>query len=350
MEEKLISVVIPVYNSSEYISECLDATIGQTYSNIEIIIVDDGSTDNTLEICKKYENADTRVQVLTHSNKGVSYTRNEGICKATGDYIVFFDADDYPEANLIEKYVSTIEECWQDKDLSFVVCGMFFDNYLNKHVSDKSRVLEVSRGYIEGENYVLSRSSAAMLSWLKLFNFVTNKFYNLKVIKDNQILFDTNVHVGEDLKFNLDYLDNCSGNIGMVNLPLYHYVKRRDDSLSISYHLDDLEDTKCIYKRFINWESSQELVTDDNIMVVKAIFLNDWMSRLTALREEYKGTEEYAMARHKLSKEIRSREFQRLLKEVFKAQKISLLRYLCLRTGILDFFYFFRGIYQVLKG
>lgn len=344
-----ISVVISTYNAQNYISECLDATINQTYTNLEVIIVDDGSEDDTLSILQSYAAKDSRIKLFRHSNKGVSTTRNKGIQNATGEYIVFFDADDYPEPDLIEAYVNAINE-WSEKKVALIGTGMFFDNQYNKYVGNKTYILEVAHGYIEGENYILSRSSAAMLAWLKLFNFVTNKCYDLDIIRKHNILFDSNIHIGEDLKFNLDYLDVEDGNIGIINRALYHYVKRTNNSLSVSYHNMDLEDTKAIYKRFINWEVNQKDVTVDNVMVVKAIFINDWISRLTVLYEEHRHEETFASAKKTLKNDIQSVEFQRMLKEIYRAKKISTLRYVCLRTGIFEIFYFFRFIYQILKG
>lgn len=344
-----ISVVISTYNAQNYISECLDATINQTYTNLEVIIVDDGSEDDTLSILQSYAAKDSRIKLFRHSNKGVSTTRNKGIQNATGEYIVFFDADDYPEPDLIEAYVNAINE-WSEKKVALIGTGMFFDNQYNKYVGNKTYILEVAHGYIEGENYILSRSSAAMLAWLKLFNFVTNKCYDLDIIRKHNILFDSNIHIGEDLKFNLDYLDVEDGNIGIINRALYHYVKRTNNSLSVSYHNMDLEDTKAIYKRFVNWEVNQKDVTVDNVMVVKAIFINDWISRLTVLYEEHRHEETFASAKKTLKNDIQSVEFQRMLKEIYRAKKISTLRYVCLRTGIFEIFYFFRFIYQILKG
>ena len=349
MNDVLLSVVIPVYNASEYIEECLLAVCNQTYKNLEIIVVDDGSKDNSLAICKMYAMRDSRIKILSHPNKGVSATRNDGIEAATGDYIIFCDADDFPEEDLAHNYVSAIER-WEKKKYSFIVCGMFFDNDLNKNVRDKKHILEIAHGYVEGENYLMSRSSSAILSWLKIFNFVTNKCYNLNVIRNNNLRFDEAINIGEDLKFNLDYLECTPGHIGMINLALYHYVKRRDDSLSISYHISDLEDTKIIYRRFIEWESKQDGVNDDNILVLKGIYISDWVSRLTAYYEEYGGRKSSKRVRIKLQSELRCKEFQTTLKEIRKGKKISRLRYMCLRTGVFEVFYFFRGIYQIMKG
>lgn len=345
---KKVSVVIPAYNAEKYIEECLNAVISQTYSNIEILIIDDGSTDSTFKICNSYSEKDSRIKVYLHENMGASATRNVGLERASGDYVVFFDADDYPEKKLIERYVEAYEE-WDTKEISFILCGMYFDNYYNKRVENRKIVLESAHGYIEGENYLLNRSSAAILSWLKIFNFVTNKCYDLKKIKEKNIRFDVDVCIGEDLKFNLDYLDYVPGIIGMINSPLYHYVKRSDCSLSISYHENDLEDTKKIYTRFVEWENMQEGRTADNILVVKSIFITDWVSRLTSMYDDKTFVERFKI-RKKLNEELRNRKFRKMLKEVYRAKKISALRYYTLRIGIFEFFIFFRWIYQIMKG
>ena len=345
----MVSVVIPTYNAENFIRECLEATIRQSYRNIEIIVVDDGSKDSTLEICKSYADKDSRIRLFTQENVGVSATRNRGIKHAKGDYIVFFDADDCPEDDLIQSYLEAKNQ-WKDKEVAFILCGMYADNIFNKHVEGTENLLESAHGYIRGENYLLVRSSAATLSWLKLFNFVTNKLYNLKTIKDNGISFDVDIAIGEDLKFNLDYLDSCEGYIGMINTPLYHYIKRGSSSLSISYHDGDIEDTKEIYRRFINWEAAQAGVTEDNVLLIKGIYITDWVSRLTALYEKHHRDELRPLVKRKLREELQSAEFKETLAEVYKAKKISRIRYYSLWIGSFEVFFFLRGIYQVLKG
>ncbi len=350
MKDKcLVSVVIPTYNAEKFIRECLKATLDQTYDNLEIIIVDDGSTDSTVDICKTYAERDGRIKLFNLENRGVSSARNYGMKKADGDYIVFFDADDYPEKELVARYMAAYEE-WHGKDVAFVCCGMFYDNLYNKNVDNREIVLESGHGYIKGETYLLNRKTASTLSWLKLFNFVTNKCYDLRNVKELDIRFDEKVNIGEDLKFNLDLLDKCPGNLGMINQPLYHYVKRSDSSLSISYHPEDLDDTKEIYRRYIEWESRQAGVTPDNVLVVKSVFITDWVSRLTAMYEEHKHESYMSPMRVKLRKEIQSKEFKTILSEVYRARKISALRYYSLKTGRFGVFFFFRGIYQILKG
>ncbi len=349
-EQKLVSIVIPTYNSKDYIGECLKAVIEQTYNNIEIIIVDDGSTDDTKNICATYASRDKRIKIITQQNHGVSTARNAGIDAAIGDYITFVDADDIPELTLIEEYMDAKNE-WKNKDISFISCGMFFDNYVNKNVDNKAYFLEPVYGYIEGENYLLARRMASTLAWLKLFNFVTNKFYSLRAIKEKNIRFDQAIHIGEDLNFNLDYLDAVTGNIGFINKPLYHYIKRTNNSLSISYHPNDLEDTKTIYARFIEWEKSQSKISEENILVLEAIFITDWTSRLSSMYDGLRNNDSFSKeSKAILEEEIRSKEFKRMLSEIYRAKKISKIRYLALRTGHFGVFYLLRSIYQILKG
>lgn len=343
----MVSVIIPTYNSEKYIRECLDATISQTYENLEIIIVDNLSSDATIDVCSEYAGRDKRIRIFSNPDVGVSYSRNYGIAHADGDFVVFLDSDDYPERDMIESYINA-DKSWEERKPAFIICGMFFDNEINKNVDTTISILEPGYGYIEGENYLLSRNAVSALSWLKLFNFVTNKFYDLKLIKENDLRFDERINIGEDLEFNLDYLDVCDGDLGMINRPLYHYIKRVSNSLSLTYHDSDLEDTKKIYERLIAWEEKQKHVTEDNILVLKAMYITDWISRITTYYEHFRGTDK--LRKHIIRAELSSPKFKKMLMEVYKAKKIGRIRYLCLRTGRYEVFYFVRSIYQIMKG
>ncbi|MCI8778348.1 MAG: glycosyltransferase family 2 protein [Bacilli bacterium] len=102
-KNELISIIIPVYNTEDYLDKCLSSIINQTYKNIEIIIIDDGSTDNSKKIIKQYMNKDCRISYYYQNNSGVAIARNSGIDKAQGDYIAFIDSDDYIDLTFIEK-------------------------------------------------------------------------------------------------------------------------------------------------------------------------------------------------------------------------------------------------------
>ena len=114
-EEKKVSVIVPVYNAEKYLEKCVNSIVNQTYKNLEIILINDGSKDNSLALCKKF-NADARVVVIDQENRGAAGARNSGISVATGDYISFVDADDWVENSFIEKLVNLIQST--DSDIS----------------------------------------------------------------------------------------------------------------------------------------------------------------------------------------------------------------------------------------
>ena len=95
MSNNKISIIVPIYNSERFIADCIESLINQTYQNIEIILIDDGSSDNSYEICKKYQSLDSRIILISQVNSGVSIARNKGIKVATGQHIMFVDSDDY---------------------------------------------------------------------------------------------------------------------------------------------------------------------------------------------------------------------------------------------------------------
>ena len=113
----LISVVLPIYNVEKYLRRCLDSVVNQTYKNLEILLINDGSTDNCLKICEEYAKSDNRVQVINKNNAGLGMARNTGIDYAKGEYICFFDSDDYIELNTIEKLYKIIVSEQPEMDL-----------------------------------------------------------------------------------------------------------------------------------------------------------------------------------------------------------------------------------------
>lgn len=120
----LISVIIPVYNAEKYLDRCLDSILAQTYSNFELILVDDGSTDSSLSICKRYESKDSRIKVLTGPNGGSSVARNKGLDIAKGEYIIHIDADDWTEPQMFELMLNKAVS----EDADIVACNICSDD------------------------------------------------------------------------------------------------------------------------------------------------------------------------------------------------------------------------------
>ncbi len=340
----LVSIVIPMYNSQTVIGKCLASVMHQSYKQIEIIVVDDGSTDGSGEIVQEYQTRDNRIKYIRLEHCGVSKARNAGIDAAQGRYITFVDSDDYAEDNMVEEYMNAMDHFYRKKiNPSFVMVGMHVDVFCG--------TMEETDHLVDGkeEYQMIAKDRIAYLCWCKLFNFITNKIYSLEMIKDYRIRFDDQIQIGEDLQFNLDYLKTVPGDIGMVNKALYHYVRVNEESLSLIYYENAIEHTKEVYANLLQYLQKQEGTTEDDIMVIKSILLVDWTSRLTALYEHGKGTSERKDGRKKVQSEICTKEFQNLLEEVHSCGKVSHLRYYSLKMKNYGLYCFMRKIYRMLK-
>lgn len=204
MKEKL-SIIIPVYNDEKYLKRCLDSIINLDYENLEIILVDDGSTDDSLAIMTDYAAEDERIKAISQQNLGVSVARNTGLAQATGDYIMFVDADDYVLSPL--KIVLNDE---QTADL----------NVFGFESGEEQKVVKES--YYDAENalqakkLMMENPTQYMTAWGKIFRHDLIKKHNLR--------FNTNLRVAEDGKFMLQYLLKCE--TIKFSLPVgYHYSK-----------------------------------------------------------------------------------------------------------------------------
>ena len=200
-----ISIIINVYNGEDYISKCIESVINQTYKNLEILIINDGSTDNTLKICKSYK--DKRIKIITTKNMGLSLSRNVGIDNATGNYIYFIDADDYIDLDTI-KYLYNI--CIKYK-VDIATCNpliIFDDSYHHKSVKEQINIIDNKEML---KNVLLSKNVAGA-TWNKL---VKKELYdNLRF--QNRIINDIVVTYKLIMK---------TDKIAYSNLYKYYYYK-----------------------------------------------------------------------------------------------------------------------------
>ena len=210
LEEFKVSIVIPVYNTEDYVGRAIESAICQTYSNVEIIIVNDGSTDNSAEICKQYMASDSRIKYFYTENRGVSAARNIGIEKCTGDFIQFLDSDDEMSSEKTEKLMRLIKK--KDVDIVFGGYEMYKDGKIIICVPTK-----IGRGNRFFKFYTINE-------WFYVLSSACTSIIRVSVIKDNNLKFDENMRMGEDGLFVLDCL-NCTKKIGYVSNPLYKIYK-----------------------------------------------------------------------------------------------------------------------------
>ena len=219
-----ISIVVAVYNAEKTLKKCVDSLLNQTYNNIEIILVNDCSKDNSLDICNEYSKANDNVKVISNErNSGVSDTRNNGIDNSTGEYICFVDSDDYVESNYIE-----VLYYYYQKYNTVPICGFVYHDEYN-HAKPVKYSWSGDEGLVSlGEAFKLKSELYLTALW--------NKLFDRKLIVDRNIRFDTNVSVGEDLRFSVDYfIKNNVDKICVLSEPLYHYMKLTDNSLMSNF-------------------------------------------------------------------------------------------------------------------
>ncbi|TPN89144.1 glycosyltransferase family 2 protein [Aquimarina algicola] len=232
----LISVIVPIYNSEKYLSRCIKSICDQTYNNIEIILVNDGSKDTSLSICKEYKANNDRIKVIDIPNGGVSNARNTGLAVAKGEYIQFIDSDDYVAANYIERLLSVLEK----QNAQLAVCSIeSFDS--NGNMFDKWSV-DHKEFDIENPNRDLFLE---LIQKFLLFGPV-NKLYFRNIIEEHDIKFDTSLSYGEDLLFNFEYLKHVK-KLALTNEVSYHYIHENTESLSKKNYENKTELAKRIH-------------------------------------------------------------------------------------------------------
>ena len=220
--EGLISIIVPIYNKEDKVKKCIESILNQSYKNLEVIMIDDGSTDRTLKICKEIKKTDSRIRLIHKKNEGVSATRNLGIKIAKGEFIQFVDSDDELEKNMCELLVRTM----QKGHYEMVRCGykvLKRGKIKEKRLSSKEKDDKEKFDYLY-QNYFLNPI------WNKIYlrNKITNYFIN-------------ELSIGEDLFFNLNYIQKAN-KIGYLEETLYKYNTNGDEmSLSNLYQEDMTE-------------------------------------------------------------------------------------------------------------
>lgn len=223
----LVSVIVPVYNTELYLMECVRSILCQTYANIEVILVDDGSTDLSGKICDEFAERDNRVHTFHRKNSGVGATRNFGISVASGKYILFVDSDDLCRNNMIEKF---LEAAMRLPDKSLVVCsiGVF------------SKTMDIKRVITKGNaNYSITDYLEKIVLKTKIGQFCGgpyNKLFLKEIIDDNKLLFEPDMNYAEDFCFNMKYLKYID-NVMLLEDDLYLYRENTTNSLTFrNYH------------------------------------------------------------------------------------------------------------------
>ncbi|MBU6392003.1 MAG: glycosyltransferase, partial [Planctomycetes bacterium] len=221
----LISVIVPVYNAERFLNKSIESVINQSYKDIELILVNDGSTDGSETICNRYALADKRIRVISQKNSGPAAARNTGIRNAAGDFVFFLDADDFIEKNTMEILIATYNQYKPD-----LVMSNFSKLENNGELVRQKVTFRPGDEPFEQRVKVLSKADVVdyVRHFLRhpsnhLISYCWARLYKLSVIRENNISSNEDMHLFEDFVFNLEYLRHAD-KVAFVNENLYNYV------------------------------------------------------------------------------------------------------------------------------
>lgn len=217
-----VSVIVPIFNSDKYLNRCLQSIVNQTIINIEIICIDDGSTDQSSIILKEWAERDSRIMSLKNENYGQSRARNAGINLARGKYIAFIDSDDYINPNMLEEMYNNAEKYNSD----CVVCGF------NLIYEDKKKINRKAIRWGKSKEFSVETISCKTIA--KLRTNVLDKIYKRSVVVDNLIRFNEDIMFNEDGIFVWEFVTNIK-NIVFLDKDLYNYVQREGSIMDTIY-------------------------------------------------------------------------------------------------------------------
>lgn len=260
--KSIVSIIIPVYNTEHYLPRCLNSILQQTYPNWELILIDDGSTDRSFQICTDFaaQNNQKPIKLISQKNSGVSSARNKGIQEASGEFMTFVDSDDWVSPDYLELLIGKYNESKSD-----IVIG---------NLSIEDEIHKTSSAF-PSENLLLTRDE-----FLKLFGKLYSetllsgpcvKLYSSSIIKKNQLSFEENRSLGEDLIFNLDYLSFCTSFCFFSNI-IYFYRSVYDSSLSHKFNLKKSEIQYELYQKVIQFCLKQDCLNMVNQKYINTSF------------------------------------------------------------------------------
>lgn len=251
-----ISVIVPVYNVEKTLKRCVESILQQSFREYELLLINDGSTDNSLKICNEYAEMDVRIKVITQNNKGVSSARNNGIRHSSGKYVTFLDSDDYVDID----YLKIMHHALKRKKRELVICGVFFcrEGMLENKIAQKDRgdfVLELKANNTE---------DIANLLRDKRFNYVYAKLYKREILNKFDIRFKEEISLGEDTIFVMDYLSHVNECV-IIGKSYYNYIKYNKGTLTNRFYKDIYEKYTYI-NNIIESQFDKRGLLDNNIM------------------------------------------------------------------------------------
>lgn len=273
-ENPLVTIVVPMYNVEKYIEKCINSLINQTYQNIEIIIINDGTKDNSLAIAERKAKEDRRIKIISQPNQGLSAARNTGIDNASGDYICFVDSDDFIHTD----YVKLLLECILENDVDISVCNFFYIDEQGNTWKRKEKEKKIYNNEEALKDIFSKEQNTEVMTW--------NKLYKIQLFRDNKIYFPVGrYHEDNFTTYKLYYYAN---KIAMISDELYYYLQRNNSIMGQKFNkkrldiLDAIGETKSFFK-------DKKIKLNEEIQCYEILTKINILNNM--IRDKYKGRE-----------------------------------------------------------
>ena len=300
--EVMISVIIPVYNVEKYLRECIESVQVQTYTNWELILIDDGSTDRSGIICDELALKDSRIKVIHKKNEGVSKARNTGLDVAVGRYIVFIDSDDYVDCNMLHDYCAAIVE----NDADCVVSGLvfFYDAQKKDPIAINSQCIDLFAEINDVFHEFRSKH---------VFSALYSKMYKRSIVEKQKIRMSEEHSILEDGMFVIDYFMACK-RICCIDSTPYFYRQYQEMSLMKRYNKNALSAWETYYRKFAKLSVRLD---ENNKSEMQDIFVAYYLSFLHQIysRSFLNGKEKYKLLTEYLNKAKELKLFEKQKRE-----------------------------------
>ncbi|MEI3337525.1 MAG: glycosyltransferase family 2 protein [Clostridium sp.] len=283
--EELISVIIPVYNVENYIEKCIYSVINQSYKNLEIILVDDGSTDKSGVLCDKYEKIDKRIKVIHKENGGLSSARNMGLDCANGEYIMFLDSDDFVETTILQELYSL---CYKN-NVEISICNYKYINNDKEEANDKEENAEYIYDNIEKFHKMFFEGKFFWMAWGKLYK---RRVFNNFRFKENQIY--------EDFYLIPRIILNTS-KVAYTTKSLYYYTIREESIMGKSKYKIN-KDLIYIINENVDYFKKQCKINEQKKVCILGIILHGFQKRCVIQLKDEKVNQEFIKAYRKIYK------------------------------------------------
>ena len=344
MKEPLISIIVPIYNVEQYLEKCVNSLIIQTYKNLEIILVDDGSPDRCPEICDNLAKQDKRIQVIHKENGGVTSAWIEGFKFSAGKYVTFVDPDDYVENSYIETQIISLLNA--DADLS--ICG-YYVVFENKTIIKNSHSDDFE-GVLEGEKLELfKKNTVNQINYYTPF-YKWNKLFKREIVEKNLMYSSLEVSLGDDCCISLSSILDAK-KIVFINQPLYFYIQRKS-SIIHAYNTTLIHQMTILLDNLKNLMNDKGYLTEESIIFEEArmLFIISRNFLISSLTKKEKKVIFYQLQKSEFANHLKLQKNIKFLPKTYKIfVKIFLTGNYTLTNLGIKAFKFIKKLKQKLK-